>query len=98
MKSQAPNAVCVVEPTNVSTNIIVNSSAPPFDNLDVRRAMALALDRKAFISILFEGQGDIGGTMLPGAGRPVGDAEGNAGDDPGLRPRHQRQPRGSARS
>jgi peptide/nickel transport system substrate-binding protein len=28
--------------------------------------MALALDRKAFISILFEGQGDIGGTMLPG--------------------------------
>ena len=65
LKSQAPNAVCVVEPTNVSTNIIVNSSSPPFDNVDVRHAMALALDRKAFISILFEGQGDIGGTMLP---------------------------------
>ena len=31
----------------------------------MRRAMALALDRKAFIEILFEGQGDIGGTMLP---------------------------------
>ena len=68
VKSQAPNAVCVVEPTNVSTNIIVNSSSPPFDNIDVRRAMALALDRKAFISILFEGQGDIGGTMLPAPG------------------------------
>ncbi|MFX6277439.1 ABC transporter substrate-binding protein, partial [Acinetobacter baumannii] len=54
-----------VEPNNVATNIIVNSSAPPFDNLDIRRAMALALDRKAFISIMFEGQGDIGGTMLP---------------------------------
>jgi peptide/nickel transport system substrate-binding protein len=65
IKSQAPNAVCVVEPTNVATNIIVNSTAPPFDNLDVRRAMALALDRKAFISILFEGQADIGGTMEP---------------------------------
>jgi len=38
VKSQAPNAVCVVEPTNVSTNIIVNSTAPPFDNIDVRRA------------------------------------------------------------
>src|SRR5262249_15381473 len=37
----------------------------PFDNPDIRRALALALDRKAFISILFEGQGDIGGTMLP---------------------------------
>src|SRR5258708_5089250 len=68
VKSQAPNAVCVVEPTNVSTNIIVNSTAPPFDNVDVRRAMALALDRKAFVSILFDGQADVGGTMLPAPG------------------------------
>jgi peptide/nickel transport system substrate-binding protein len=65
VKSQAPNAVCVVEPNNVSANIIINSSAPPFDNLDIRRALALALDRIAFISILFEGQADIGGTMEP---------------------------------
>jgi peptide/nickel transport system substrate-binding protein len=68
VKAQAPNAVCVVEPINVSTNIIVNSSSPPFDSLDIRRAMALALDRKAFISILNEGQADIGGTMLPAPG------------------------------
>jgi peptide/nickel transport system substrate-binding protein len=65
VKAQDPDAVCEVEPTNVSTNIIVNSSSPPFDNLDVRRALALALDRKAFISIMFEGQADVGGTMLP---------------------------------
>src|SRR6201991_1185467 len=65
VKQQAPNTVCVIAPLNVSTNIIVNSSAPPFDNLDVRRALALALDRKAFIQIMFEGQADIGGTMLP---------------------------------
>jgi peptide/nickel transport system substrate-binding protein len=65
VKAQAPNAVCVVEPINVSTNIIVNSSAPPFDNVDIRRAMAMALDRKAFVTIMFEGQADIGGTMLP---------------------------------
>src|SRR3954465_6328813 len=65
VKTQAPNAVCVTEPINVSTNIIINSSSPPFDNLDIRRAMALALDRKAFVDILFEGQADIGGTMLP---------------------------------
>jgi peptide/nickel transport system substrate-binding protein len=65
VKAQAPKAVCVVAPTNVSTNIIVNQSAPPFDNLDIRRALALALDRQAFVSILFEGQADIGGTMQP---------------------------------
>jgi peptide/nickel transport system substrate-binding protein len=65
VKQQAPNAVCVTAPLNVSTNIIVNSSAPPFDNIDIRRALALSLDRKAFIDILFEGQADIGGTMLP---------------------------------
>ena len=65
IKTQAPNAICDVEPLNVSTNIIVNSSSPPFNNIDVRRALALTLDRKAFISILFEGQADIGGTMEP---------------------------------
>jgi peptide/nickel transport system substrate-binding protein len=65
VKTQAPNAICVVEPNNVSTNIIVNSKDPPFDNPDIRRALALALDRKAFISIMFEGQADIGGSMEP---------------------------------
>src|SRR6202000_1080451 len=65
VKSQDPTAICKVEPNNVATNIIINSSAPPFDNIDVRRALALALDRKAFIQIMFEGQGDIAATMQP---------------------------------
>ena len=89
VKSQAPNAVCVVEPINVSTNIIINSSSPPFDNLDIRRALALALDRKAFISDHVRGTGRYRRHHAAGAGRPVGDAEGNAGDDPRLRPRHR---------
>src|SRR6202012_5033487 len=66
VKQQDPTAICVVAPLNVSDNIIINSSAPPFDNLDIRRALALSLDRKAFIDILFEGQADIGGSMQPG--------------------------------
>jgi peptide/nickel transport system substrate-binding protein len=65
VKAQAPQAVCALEPTNVSTNLIVNRQSAPFDNADVRRATALALDRKAFIDILFEGKADIGGTLLP---------------------------------
>src|SRR6201986_4206663 len=55
VKQQDPTAVCVVAPNNVPPNIIVNSTSPPFDNPDIRRALALAIDREAFIQILFEG-------------------------------------------
>ena len=65
IKSQDPTAICELKPTNVSTNLIVNRDKPPFDNADLRRAMALAIDRKAFNDILAEGHDDIGGTMLP---------------------------------
>jgi peptide/nickel transport system substrate-binding protein len=65
IKVQEPKAVCDLKPINVNTNLIVNRDAPPFDNPDLRKAMALALDRKAFVDILYEGQADIGGTLLP---------------------------------
>lgn len=63
--AQAPKAVCTFGPTNVSTNLIVNRTRAPFDNLEMRRAMALTIDRKAFVDILFEGKADIGGSLLP---------------------------------
>src|ERR1700731_4487258 len=65
IKSQAPQAICEVAPTNVNRTLIINRDKAPFDNADLRRAMSLTLDRKAFIDIIAEGQGDIGGTMLP---------------------------------
>src|SRR5215467_10211579 len=49
--SRAPQAICEVAPTNVNRTLIINRDKPPFDNTDLRRA---------------KGQGDIGGTMLPG--------------------------------
>jgi len=49
----------------VNRHLLVNRDTPPFDNPDLRRAMALTLDRKAFIDILSEGQGDIGGVLQP---------------------------------
>lgn len=66
IKMQAPQAVCEVVTTNVSTNLLVNRDAAPFDNPDIRRAMGLTLDRKAFVNILSEGQNSTGGAMLPG--------------------------------
>ena len=65
IQKEAPQAVCELQPANQSTNLIVNRDAPPFDNPEIRRAMALALDRKSFIEILAEGHGDIGGAMQP---------------------------------
>jgi peptide/nickel transport system substrate-binding protein len=65
IKAQEPEAICEVTPGGISRNLIVNRDAPPFDNPDMRRAVTLSLDRKAFIDIISEGQGDIGGVMQP---------------------------------
>jgi peptide/nickel transport system substrate-binding protein len=65
IKQQVPNAQCALTSTNVSRNLILNPGKPPFDNAALRRAVALSLDRKAFIDIIQQGQGDIGATMLP---------------------------------
>jgi peptide/nickel transport system substrate-binding protein len=65
VRNHVPEAVCELVPDNAARNLMINRAAPPFDNPDLRRAMALSLDRRAFIDILREGQGDIGGAMLP---------------------------------
>ena len=65
VQKQAPNAICPLLPTGVSSNLIVNSGAAPFDNPKLRMAMALAIDRSAFNTILSEGKSGIGGAMMP---------------------------------
>jgi peptide/nickel transport system substrate-binding protein len=64
VRSQAPRAICEVKPMNGRATLLV-TSAPPFDNPALRRAMQLSLDRKSFIDILGEGQYDIGGVLQP---------------------------------
>jgi peptide/nickel transport system substrate-binding protein len=65
IRNDAPQAQCTLRSTGVSTNLIVNREVPPFDDQRIRRAMALTLDRQAFIDILSEGQATKGGAMLP---------------------------------
>ena len=66
LQQQMPQAVCELVPDGgINRHVIINRDVAPFDNLDLRRAMALSLDRKAFIDILSEGQGDIGGVLQP---------------------------------
>src|SRR5260370_25493027 len=76
VKSQMPQAMCEMGPVGLNRNLIVNRDKPPFDSPDLRRAMALSLDRRAFIDILTEGEGDIGGGIpAPPAGHEGNPAE-----------------------
>jgi len=65
LHSQIPEAVCEITPMNVSM-ILSITRHPPFDKAELRRAIAISLDRQAFIDILGDGQGDIGTALLPG--------------------------------
>ena len=92
VKAQAPQAVCQLGPTNVSTNLAVNSAAPPFDNPQIRKAMALALDRKAFIDILTEGKAKTGAAMLPAPEGQWAVPPEELAQLPGYGVRHRREP------
>jgi peptide/nickel transport system substrate-binding protein len=63
--SQAPKAICELAPTYVSTNLIINRKVAPFDDPKIRLAMALALDRMAYIDILSGGKALVSGVMMP---------------------------------
>jgi peptide/nickel transport system substrate-binding protein len=63
IQSQAPTAICEIDPTIVSFNLMVNRDNPPFNDAEIRRAMMLTIDRKAYLDTLLEGKGEIGGAM-----------------------------------
>src|SRR5215469_6224640 len=65
VKNQRPDVICDIAVANVARNLIVNRDVPPFDNAELRRAMSLAIDRQAFVDIIADGQGAIGGVMEP---------------------------------
>jgi len=92
VQSQVPQAICEMTPTGVNGHLLINRDKPPFDNPELRRAIALSLDRKAFIDILDQGQGDIGGVLQPPPEGLMGDAARTLERAAGLRPRHREKP------
>jgi peptide/nickel transport system substrate-binding protein len=66
VRSQSPQAICELTPFGgINTHLLVNRDKPPFDSPDLRRAMALSLDRQAFIDTITQGEGQIGGVLQP---------------------------------
>jgi peptide/nickel transport system substrate-binding protein len=65
VKRQVPQAICEPYLSNTPRNLLVNRDVPPFNNAQLRRAMTLSLDRQAFVDIVSDGQGSIGGIMQP---------------------------------
>jgi peptide/nickel transport system substrate-binding protein len=65
LKNQDADSICEIFPNNNNRNVMMNRDMPPFNNPDLRRAIALSLDRKAFVDTLTLGKGDIGGVMQP---------------------------------
>jgi peptide/nickel transport system substrate-binding protein len=64
INNQMGRELCQMAPTNVLRSVIINREAPPFGKPEVRRAIALTLDRKAFIDTLTQGKGIIGGALM----------------------------------
>jgi peptide/nickel transport system substrate-binding protein len=68
-RKNAPSLVITEISLNASDNVIVNHKRPPFDNVLVRRALNLAIDRQAYMKVLRHG-GAVMGTAMPP--RPYG--------------------------
>jgi len=68
-RSGHPKLTIVEADSNVNDNVLVNFKRAPFTDVRIRRAINLALDRKAYLVGPRQGAATFGGALLP---RPAG--------------------------
>src|SRR6185436_10260698 len=83
VKKNAPSLVVATTGQIGSDNVVLNHKRAPFDNVTVRRAISLALDRQGYVQAVRQGGAAPGAAMMPapfGAwGLPDKDLKGLAG-------------------
>ena len=53
-------------PSTSFIGAVFNTKMAPFDNIKLRKALSLAIDRNAGLQITYNGQGELGGISVPG--------------------------------
>src|SRR5262249_22072586 len=65
LKQAVPSLVVTVVGQNGSDNVVVNHKRAPFDNLAVRRAVTLAMDRHAYVKRVRHDGANVGAALMP---------------------------------
>ncbi|MBI4081113.1 MAG: peptide ABC transporter substrate-binding protein [Candidatus Lambdaproteobacteria bacterium] len=65
LEKAAPQLVFDRNASNLSTNLLMNPTKPPFNDARLRKVVQLAMDREALIKSVYQGSAVKGGAMLP---------------------------------
>jgi peptide/nickel transport system substrate-binding protein len=63
LKAAAPQMVFQLVSQNVNDNLLLNLKKAPFDNVKVRQAVSLAVDRRAYVQAVHQGGAFVGAAM-----------------------------------
>ena len=72
-KNKPPQTILIREPEMITQYYEFNAQVPPFDNLNVRKALNYAVDREKLINNILNGQGTIGDKGITPMIKPFGD-------------------------